>query len=134
MYRLEIEGTMTLATRSSSSSAQQQSRRFSSREEETFKKYDQRRGTHPLVGRDIIPLRMGPPLKQTPPVVLRSGGDKAGGFGCVRMENEEFVREMCLLDVKMSASDEYEGYEKMETRLTIRKKDKKNFGGGGERI
>ena len=48
------------------------------------------------------------------------------------MENEEFVREMCLLDVKMSASDEYEGYEKMETRLTIRKKDKKNFGSAAE--
>ena len=127
VYRLEIEGT-TLATRSSSSA--QRSRRFSSREEETFnKKYDDHQSvSRATMQRRDIPLRMGPPLKQTP-VVLRSGGDKAGGFGCVRMENEEFVREMCLLDVKMSASDEYEGYEKMETRLTIRKKDKKNFGG-----
>ena len=120
MYRLlEIEGTTTTTRRTMRRNARQQ--KFWFLREEEAKKYH-----------DDLPLFMGP-TTQTPLKAVAKGiksGDKAAkiGFGCVRMETDEFVREMCLLDVKMSASDEYEGYEKMETRLTIRKKDKKNFG------
>ena len=48
------------------------------------------------------------------------------GFGCVHIESERFVREMCMLDVRLDESEEYKGYKKMSARLTVRKKSKKN--------
>ena len=37
------------------------------------------------------------------------GEDESNGFGCVSIENLFFVREMCLLDVKLENSMEYKG-------------------------
>ena len=69
------------------------------------------------------------------PQPLRPKGqeeDESNGFGCVSIENLFFVREMCLLDVNMENSAEYEGYKKMSARLTVRKKMKDDDKGGFE--